>query len=317
MPDRMRVVCSLLLFAALPLLAGCGDDTDDTGESPWQHARIEGLSGVTGLTVAGDDLILVSGGDDRDVRSVQRGALRSGGTTSARTLSVTIRPGAPVHGSSPFALQDYRLEHLWKVPVDFQGVGFQPPDLLYVGERNRRLVFWGKLRRDADGVLAGVKLEHIAVIPGAERTGADGGDWTDQGPGLTGLVTVKRGARQEDLWAVDAGAADAPVLIRRLDRFGSNLHGLRARHTFEVAPDVRAVSHDGQRIVVLLGNGRGRIVSLREPPRGKLDSVPLGTGVPGPAIEGVEGWTGMAHAEDGTLYLVSGGSPAIVAWRSP
>ena len=312
-----RHVAFAMLLLGAAVLGGCGDDDTDDGLSPWQHARIEGLSGATGMTVADGDLVFVSGADDRDLKTVAVAALRNGASTKARTLAVTIRPGAPVHGSSPFALQDYRLEHLWKVPVDFQGVGFQPPNLLYVGERHRRLVFWGKLRRDAAGVLASVKLEHMAAIPGAKRTGADGGDWRDHGSGLRGLVAVKQSARNEDLWVVDAGTADEPIMVRRLNRYGSNFHGIRARHTFEVAPDVRAVSHDGTRLMVLLGKGRGRLVSLTPPPRDKLDSVPLGAGVPGPAIDGVDGWTGMAHADDGTIYLVSGGSPAIVAWRRP
>ncbi len=312
-----RMVPILLALAALGLSA-CGED-GPAGDAPaaWQHATVQNLAGASGLTLVGDDLVFVVGGDDRDVRSVARSALRPGATATARTLAVTIRPDAPIHGADPLAAARYGLEHLWKVPVDFQAVAFQPPDMLYVGERHRRLVFWGRIRRDAAGVLAGVKFSHVAVVPGADRSKRDAGDWRDQGPGLSGLVAVKRSARQEDLWAVDAGAAEAPITVRRMDRFGSNLQGIRARHGFDVAPDVRAVSHDGTRLLVLMGKARGRIVSLKEPPPNKLDSVPAITGVPGPAIDGVDGWTGMAHAEDGTIFLVSGGSPAVVAWRTP
>ena len=311
---RLRLV---LLFLAALGLAGCGDDPAPEGPAAWQHARIEGLAGATGLTLADDDLVFVVGGDDRELRTVARAALRPGATAKARTLAVTIRPDAPIHGADPLAAERYSLEHLWAVPVDFQAVAFQPPDTLYVGERQRRLVFWGRVRRDAAGVLASVKFSHAAIVPGADRSGRAAGDWRDHGPGLRGLVAVKRGGRAEDLWAVDEGVADGPLVVRRMDRFGSNLQGVRAQHGLEVAPDVRAVSHDGTRLLVLLGSGRGRIVSLREPPAGRLDAVPASEGVPGPAIDGVAGWSGMAHAADGTLFLVSGGSPAVVAWRKP
>lgn len=306
----------LMLVLAWPLSA-CGDDAATEGPTPWRHARIDGVAGATGVTLVDDDLVFVCGGDDRDIRTVARRDLVHGGRAKARTIALTIRPGAPITGSSPLALQDYRLEHLWKVPVDFQGVAFQRPNVLYVGEATRRLVFWGKLRRDAAGALASVKFDHIAVAPGSDRSGAERGDWSDQGPRLRGLVAVTRSGRMEDLWLVDAGAQDAPLGVRRMDRFGSNLHGLRVRHGLEVAPDARGISHDGARLQVLYGSGRGRIASLAVPPPGTLDSVPTLEGVPGPAVEGVDGWTGMAHAADGTLFLVSGGNPAVVAWRQP
>ena len=48
-----------------------------------------------------------------------------------------------------------------------------------------------------------------------------------------------------------------------------------------------------------------------------MRSTKLGPGSPGPDVEGVEAWTGMTHSQDGTVYLISGGDPAIVAWRAP
>ncbi|MDF1701184.1 MAG: hypothetical protein P1V36_08505 [Planctomycetota bacterium] len=313
--QRLMTLCLVLL--AVCALAACGNEADDAGPNAWHHVRVEGLAGATGLTLAGDDLVFVCGDDRRDILTVPSRDLTSGGTVRVRTLALTTRPDAPVAGSTPFAWQRYQLQHLWNVPVDFQAVAFQPPNVLYVGERNRRVLFWGRLRRDATGALASVKLDHIAIVPGGDRSGRDAGDWTDKGSGLRALVAVQRSASMEDLWAVDRGEAGQPISVRRMDRYGSNLQGIRARHGFEAGPDVRAISHDGSRLLVLLGRGRGRLVSLVPPAPGKLESVPNVTGVPGPAVDGVEGWTGMAHGADGTVYLVSGGSPAVVAWRRP
>ena len=71
------------------------------------------------------------------------------------------------------------------------------------------------------------------------------------------------------------------------------------------------------RLVMLLGAGRGRFVPLKPSPPGKLDSKLLGQGVPGPDVPDGKRWTGMAHAADGTVFLVSSGSPASLAWRRP
>ncbi|MDA1194739.1 MAG: hypothetical protein O2894_06105 [Planctomycetota bacterium] len=287
------------------------------GPALWRQGRLTGLANPTGVTLAGDDLVLVCGGDDRDIYTVPRADLRAGGSVAVRKLAVTIRGEAPVSGSEPFAAQGYTLQHLWAVPVDFQAVAFQAPDILYVGERHRRLVLWGRLRRDAAGRPASVNFDHVALAPGARRTGADAGDWRDRGPGLRGLVSVRLTARMEDLWVVDEGAADEPIAVRRMDRYGSNLQGLRARHGFTVGPDVRAISWDQDRLVILMGSGRGRFITLTPPAPGKLESVPEAIGVPGPDIEGVDGWQGMAHAGDGTAFLVGGGATPVVVWRRP
>lgn len=305
------------------LLAACGGDAEEGASPVWHHATLTGFGSsaspgqASGLTLVGGDLLLVCGDDDRDIYTIERDRLRPGGALGVRTLSVEYKPDAPLMGSEPFALQEYTLDHLWKVPVDFQAIAAQAPDYLYVGERQRRLILWGRLTRDAAGRLAHIKFDHVTVAPGADRSAADAADWRDKGPGLRGLVAVERSARMEDLWLVDAGAPDQPIMVRRLDRYGSNLRGLRARHGFEGSPDVRAISWDKNRLVMLLGRGRGRFSTLKPPAPGKLVSVPKLTGVPGPEIEGVEGWTGMAHAKDGTIFLVSGGSPTIVAWRKP
>jgi hypothetical protein len=308
-------LCLLFFVLALP---ACGDRGDDQpGLSPWQHTKLVGLRDASGVTLHGNDLVLVAGGGDREVYTVVRADLRAGRTTPTRTLAVTINPKAPTMGSEALAHEGYQMSHLWNVPVDFQGVAAQEPNFLYVGERHRRLVFWGRMRRDADGRLASVHLDHVAVAPGANRSAVSKGDWRDHGSGLRGLTAPRGPARQEDLWLVERGTAESPVILRRMGRYGTNLKGIRARHAFESGPDCRAVSWDADRLVVLLGSGRGRFVTLKPPASGELTSVPEIRGVPGPEVDGVTGWTGMAHGSDGTIFLVSGGNPAVLAWRKP
>lgn len=312
-----RVPGTLLWLASCLLLAGCGGD-EGGGAPRWQHARIEGLAGVTGVAVVGADLVFVSGGNDRALRTVPRARLRDGGSLRARTFSVMIRPDAPIHGASALAFESYTLADLWKVPVDFQGVAFQPPDWLYVAERHRRLLFWGRVRRDAAGALASVKFAHVTVVPGADRSKVDRGDWRDHGPGLRGLAGVTAAGRQEDLWVVDEGAAGAPLYVRRMDRFSTDLRGLRVGLDGTEGPDARAVSVHGGQVHVLHGAGVGRIMRLPLPAKAAapLDAAGPLAGTPAPAFAGVSAWSGMAHADDGTVFLVSGGDPAIVAWRA-
>ncbi len=310
---RTALLSCLLLLG----LAACGEETEEGGLQPWRYATVSGLGEASGVTLFGEDLVLVCGNNDRDIYTVSRAGLRDGDALRARKLAVQIKPDALLMGTEPFALQRYTLDMLWKVPVDFQAVAAQQPHYLYVAERNRRLILWGRLTRRADGALSTIRFDHVSIAPGGERSAADAGDWRDKGSGARGLVAVERSARMEDLWLVDAGAPGEPIRIRRLDRYGSNYGGIRARHTFEGSPDVQAMSWENGRLVMLLGAGRGRLVPLKPPPPGKLDSVNMGPGVPGPVVPAGKRWAGMAHAADGTVFLVSSGSPATLGWRRP
>ena len=310
---RTAALCCLLTLA----LAACGDETEEGDLQPWHYATLQGLGEASGLTLIGDDLVLVCGNNDRDIYTLSRAGLNDGDSVRVRKLAVQFKPDALLMGTEPFALQGYTLDLLWNVPVDFQAVAAQQPDYLYVAERNRRLILWGRLRRRADGALSTIRFDHVSIAPGADRSGVDSGDWRDKGTGARGLVAVERSARMEDLWLVDAGAPGEPIGVRRLDRYGSNYGGIRARHSFDGSPDVRAISWDTDRLVMLVGAGRGRFVSLAPPPPGKLDSVTIKPGAPGPDLPDGKSWMGMAHAKDGTLFLVSSGSPATLAWRRP
>jgi hypothetical protein len=277
---------------------------------------VQGLAHASGLTFFEDDLVAVAGGNDRDVYVLPVATLEAGDTVVARTLAVDIRPDAPLMGADRFATQGYTLGQIWKVPVDFEAVAAQGPDRLYLAERNRRLLLWGRLRRETGGRLAGLNLAYVTVAPGADRSGRSRGDWRDKGPGASGLVAVQRSRRTEDLYLLEGSASGQPVVVRRMDRFGSNLGGLRARWDAG-SPDPRALSWSGDHLVLLLGASPGRLVDLSVPdaPRGAV--VPLAAGTPAPQVAGVERWTGMAHGPDGTVYLVSGGDPAVLAWRRP
>ena len=312
---------SAWLLPCVLLLAACGDRGQVPAErqSPgqWEHVRIEGLSAASGLTIHEDTLIAVAGGNDRDIYAIAIAELLPGGTVKARTLAVDIKPDAPLMGAEPFAVQGYTLGHLWKVTLDFQAVAAQVPNLLYVVDREHRVIFWGPMHRSVDGRLARVQLNRLTVAPGADRTGVDTGDWRDLGPGVRGVVSVPRAGRMEDLWILEGGKAGEPLQVRRIDRYGSNLGGLRARHKIQGPPDARALSWDRDRLVLQVGAGRGRLMTLEPPASGRTVSVPEIRGVPGPEVAGVDGWTGLAHGSDGAVYMVSGGTPAVLAWRRP
>jgi len=308
---------ALAVFCLLWLLAGCGLESPIATEpGHWQHCRIEGLKNAGGLAVFGHDLIAVAGGDDREIYVVSSDDLEPGGSVRARTLAVDITPKRPLMGAEPFALQDYEMRHLWAQKVDFQGAAVQAPSFLYVGDRIRRVIYWGRLSRDAAGRLARVKFDGITVAPGATRSKRAAGDWRDHGPGLAGLLALGARQRMEDLYVLERAPTGGPALrIYRMDRYGSPLGTIPIKQDLGAAMVCQALSWDGSRYVLLHGKGRGRIVSFKEPQ--PMRSVPLGSGVPGPDVEGVEAWTGMTHGEDGTIYLVSSGDPAWIAWRRP
>jgi hypothetical protein len=301
-------------------LAGCGEDdpapAPAAGPGHWRHCRVDGLTGASGLTVFGDDLIAVAGAGNRSVYTLPSGDLEHEGRVRARELKVDVRMESQLLGAEPFALQGYSMKHLWPLAVDFQGVAVQPPNFLYVGERIRRVVYWGRLNRNAAGALSSVRFDEVSVAPGGERSKVAEGDWRDHGPGLAGLLALAGRRRMEDLYVLDRAPRGGPALrIHRMDRYGSTLGTIPIKHDFGDALECHALSWDGTRYVIHYGAGRGRLALVKEPDA--MRSTKLGAGSPGPDVEGVEAWTGMTHGQDGTVYLISGGDPAIVAWRTP
>lgn len=314
-----RLACLVLLVACA--LAGCGADTP--GASPpsgqaghWKHCRVRGLAGAAGLTVYGDDLIAVAGGGDRAVYTFAIEDLEHGKSIRARKLTVTVRAEAALLGAEPFGLQGYRLEHLWALPVDFEGVAAQAPDFLFVGERTHRVVYWGRLVEDAGGRLSSLKLRNVSIAPGADRSKVNAGDWRDHGPGLAGLLALSGRRRVADVYVLDRAPRGGSALrVHRMDRYGSMLGSIPVKHDLGDALTCNALSWDGARYVIHYGRGRGRLATMKEPDA--MRSTKLNVGTPGPAVEGVELWGGMTHGKDGTVYLVSSGDPAVVAWRGP
>jgi len=311
-PLPLRALLLLLAVAA----GGCGDEAPAPVEpGHWRHCVLEGLARAGGLTVYGDDLLAVAGGGDRGVYTVSTRDVAPGATLHARRLPVDVREEAALLGAEPFALQGYTMKHLWPLPVDFQGVAVQAPDVLYVGERSRRVIFWGRLVKDASGRLDRVRFTEVSIAPGADRTGVAAGDWSDHGPGLAGLLALQGRPRMEDLYVLDAAPHGGPALrIYRMDRYGSALGTIPIQHDLGEGVSCNALSWDGSRYVLHYGAGRGRVATVKEP-----DAMRSGTmtaGAPGPDVEGVDRWTGMTHGADGTIYLVSNGDPAVLAWRS-
>ncbi len=297
-----------------PVSEGARSGTSEPGH--WKHCRLEGPAQPGGLTIFGGDLIAVAGGGDRAVYTWPAADLVHGGVVRARKLEVDVRPEAALLGGERFAQRGYRMKHLWALPLDFQGVAVQAPDLIYVGDRSRRVVYWGRLIQDAAGRLTQVRLTGLSVAPGAERSKLQQGDWRDQGPGLAGLLALSGRRRMEDLYVLDRAAGpDGTLRVRRMDRYGSALGSIPVRHSLDAEPACNAISWDGTRYVIHYGAGRGRLATMREPEA--MRSAKLSAGAPGPAVEGVGAWTGMTHGEDGTVYLVSGGDPVVVAWRAP
>jgi len=310
MRDTLLIGCLALLLSA------CGGEDRDGAQASWRQCRIEGLENASGLAVHEGELLAVAGAGDRNVYAISRAGLVDGGVAHARGLVVDVLEDVHLLGAETMALQGYKMEHLWALPVDFQGVTAQSPNFAYIGDRNRRIVYWGRLYRDAAGRLARLHLTGLFVAPGATRSAADVGDWRDKGPGLSGLVAVEGRRRTEDLYVVDRGEAGGRILrVRKVDRYGSILGSIRYEHGFEGRPEIGAVSWSRGQFVLQRGRGAGTLFAFREP--SGPESVRIAREGPGPAGEGGGAWTGLCHAPDGTVFLVSSGSPAYVSWRGP
>jgi hypothetical protein len=101
--------------------------------------------------------------------------------------------------------------------------------------------------------------------------------------------------------------------VFRLDRGGLGL----GRFTVTApggAPRVIAVTHEKERFLALRGGETAALAPFLDP--GKQARATLGGDTPAPPL--AEGrWSAIAHAPDGTLWLVSSGDPAVLAWRAP
>jgi hypothetical protein len=300
--------------AALVLLAaGCGDG--DEGDAGWSSTRVAGVADATDVAVDGDVLLLVAGGDDRRLHVVPRGDLRQGGLATARSLPLEVRSESRIVGTDEFAAVGYVAGDLWSQPVDLQGVATHPPDRVYVADRTYRVVYSGALRRGADGLPAGVvRLDRVFALPGADRKGRSRSDWRDAGAGIAGLTSFAQGRRAEDLYAVEVrAAARHETRVWRVDRFGQAGTWFGLSFPEATDADVGGLAGDGERFLVLRGEGRGTLVSVPEAAWTRTAVVELGE--PGPAPPAGSSWRGVARAPDGTVYLVSSGPECRIAWR--
>jgi hypothetical protein len=303
-----------LAALALLLAAACGEQEEADAPLPWRHCRITGLAGASGLAIFGGDLLAVRGGGSRDVYAIPVGMLRDGGKARARALRLDRDDTAALHGAEAFSAQGYRISHLWPLTVDFQAIAVQPPNFVYLGDRNRRVAYWGRLGLDPRRQTDRLRIEGALVVPGAFREGAEKGDWRDKGPGLSGLTTPGASRKTEDLFAVDEGGPHrAAVVLQKMSRFGMPVGRIARIHPANEDPPVEAISHlpDGSGFLLLHGRRPQSLSRLGDP-----DASLLPQREPAPALE--RGWwRGMCHGPDGTLYLVSDGDPAVVAWRGP
>lgn len=299
-------------LAFLVLLAACGESPVDAGRgAAWQTCTIAGIRAAGGLAVHRGDLLVVSGRDDRDLRAFAIEDLQPGVTVTARVLRRQVNENALLMGGEPFALEGYEIEHLWKQTLDFQALATQPPHFVYLGDRVRRVAYWGTLLGDAQGRTDRVRIMGAFTIPGAKRTDVASGDWRDKGPGLAGFVSVGARRRSEDFYAVDGGSEGGSLRIYKVNRYSSLMGAIRVRHGFSGAPGVAALSLG--RSAFLLRHGENALASVPEP-RGE-ETVGMKEEAPPPVPPQGHAWTGMCHGPDGTLYLISNGDPARLAWR--
>lgn len=318
-PGRAGLFLLATRFVALliaSLIAGCGDE--EPVPSPpgcWEHAVLDGVNGASGLAVLGDRL-LVATSTRRSLLVVDLEDVRHEARVPSRLLPLEVDREARLGGSGSFAAAGYRLGDLWDQPVDFQGLSAQAPDHIFLAERNYRVVYAGRLVPTPDRTWRSAVLERLFVLPGGERTEIRAADWRDKGPGVAGLDAIQGERRAEDLYVVDrAGSHPGTFRIYEMDRFGLMLGWFTADLGAPEDADVGGIVREGARYVVVRGPGRGLLVPVRA---GRWrERIRAGSGVPGPDIEGAGPWRGMARLPDGTLYLVSWGDEAVLAWRRP
>lgn len=327
----MRRPRTLLLLGLALLGFGCGEDRADPQAAGtaaiWSHCRLAGVRNVSGAAVLGEELFLCAGGNDRSLYVVKLAQLVMGAEVTPRRIEVTVDADAPLTGRSLLAQRGYTLGNLWEADLDFQAVGVQQPDKLFLADRRFRVVYWGKLQREIGGAFARLALRHGFEVPGATRANVDVADYSDTGPGIAGLFGVSGRARTEDLYLAerarpggDEVRSQFRVLV--LDRYGSLAGGgdmgfFTVDVGAEALPEVEALAYDAsnQRMLCVRGAGRGSIAALRNP--GALRTGKLGQAVPGPEIEGAGRWRALSVGADGSWYLVGDGEPAVVAWRTP
>ncbi len=308
----------VLTMSFVLLLAGCGDESSPVANEPghWQHCRVEGLQRASGLAIYMNELLVVAGGGDRNVYAVGREGLRDGEHVLPRLLEVHIKKKSKLMGREEFATRGYDFEDLWALDVDFQGIAMLRPNRLFLGERNLRVIYWGYVDQDAAGRAGKVRLQRVFTAAGADRSKADAGDYRDTGAGLSALLSASGMQITEDLYLVERGsAADEIFSVWRLDEFGMSLGQFTVRVPGEAAPDVESMSWHEGRFLTVRGHKRGSLAPFTDP--GRRRTTELGASTPAPDIEGAGVWRGMAHGPDGTLYLISDGDPAILAWRTP
>lgn len=313
-----RSTILLVLLVALPLLVACGDDSDRPEAAPtWKHCRIDGVAHAGGLARYRDDLLFVSGDNERGVRAVPVQDLAHEGRVRARTLNLETNAAAYLMGADPLATQDYRLSHLWPLRMEFQGIAVQPPDFVYVADRVRRVVYWGRLTPDAAGRAQHVRIQGCLTVAGAQRTETASGDWRDKGPGLAGLAAVGEASKTEDLYTVDHLPGEAGrLLIRRLNRYGSPLGVTEIDAGRASAARFTGLARRKGGFALLHSQGDGFAISTVRDPR-RAEAVALVAHAALPEIPGVSAWAGIAEDPDGTLYVVSRGEITVVAWLAP
>ena len=317
MSRRLWMVCALLVFP------GCGDDRGkDAAGTPtpapvWGTVSIQGLDHPSDFSIDGTDLIAVRANDDRRLYVVDIRALSAGGTRKAVPLDLTVQKVSMIQGADDFARAGYRIEHVWSVPVAFTGIALRE-GRLYLAERHHRLIYWGHVARGPGGSITHAGVEFAFSLRGGERAGAVASDWRDQGPGLRTLTPLIKARRSEDLYALDrSGGSDDTMGLRKLDRVGGQIGAtLRFTSASGTRPDARGVVWQPaqDRFLALVGPGRGALVPFQD---ASFRTVRLGAGVPTPTVEGVAQWIAIAQDAQGTLYLLSDGAPAVLAWRAP
>jgi hypothetical protein len=289
------------------------------------------VNGASGVALLRDLLVIVAGGDERRIFLLPVKDLAPGRRAEPRPLRLQVSRDVRLEGTSlggreeAFAGQGYALGHLWDQAVDVAGIAVRHvpargagPDMeaLYVLERGFGVVYRGRLLRDAAGAWVGAQLEAAFVVPERDRGGSARGDWRDLSAGMAGILSVPRADAAEDLYLAErAGPEPASFRVLRLDRFGH----FQGRFTVELPPgappDVGDLSWSEGRFVFVRGEGRGALLPCNDP--GDFATVGAGAPVPGPDAPGAGPWRGLAHASDGTTYLVSAGAPSRLAWRTP